>query len=98
MKERLPLSIVAGGVLCEACRPSRRGVVSVSNEVIQTLRAASAIDETESGMEPTELGRPGDFAINPSSQGELRAVMSNYFAHLVGHRLRMSEYLGASGS
>jgi hypothetical protein len=34
-------------------------------------------------------------AIGEKIKGELRAVMSNYFAHVVGHRLRMSDYLKA---
>jgi DNA repair protein RecO (recombination protein O) len=33
--------------------------------------------------------------IPPKLRGELRAIMNNYFAHLVGHKLRMPEHLGA---
>jgi hypothetical protein len=56
-------------------------VVSVSSRVIATLRNASE------GSKPVIL--------EPAIRGELRAVMNNYFAHLLGHRLKMSEYLGA---
>lgn len=79
---RVPFGMTAGGVLCEECRPGRRGVVSVSGPVITAMRhAAGGEDERQ------------PLAIDPAIRGELRAVMGNYFAHLVGHRLRMSEHL-----
>ena len=81
---RVPLSLAAGGVLCGECRPGRRGVVGVSGAVITALQRAGG--ELEDHEQP--------LTIDPTIRGELRAVMGNYFAHLVGHRLRMSEYLG----
>ena len=78
-KERFHFGMTTGGVLCDECRPGRRGVVSVSGAVIETLQKA------------THNATP----IDPSIRGELRAVMGNYFAHLLGHRLRMTEFLGA---
>src|SRR5262245_52921597 len=80
---RVAFGMVGGGVLCGECRPGRRGVVNISGAVIRTLQKASAAEEKNS------------FEIEPAIRGELRAVMSNYFAHLIGHRLRMSDYLGA---
>jgi DNA repair protein RecO (recombination protein O) len=81
--ERVALGMTVGGVLCTACRPGRRQVVSVSGSVITTLRQASEIT-AESPIE-----------IAPRVRGELRAIMNNYLAHLVGHKLRMPEHLGA---
>ena len=81
---RVPFAMTAGGVLCGECRPGRRGVVSVSGPVITALQQAAGANESE--MHP--------LAMEQTLRGELRAVMANYFAHLVGHRLRMSEYLG----
>lgn len=83
LDKRVPLDMAAGGVLCNECRPSRRGVVSVSGGVIAALRQMTEQNGTE-------------YRLNSTILGELRAVMSNYFAHLVGHRLRMSAYLGAA--
>lgn len=82
---RVPFGMTAGGVLCDNCRPGRRGVVSVSSQVIDALREAGS-REGEAPAEP----------IAPAIHGELRAVMNNYFAHLIGHRLRMSDSLGGS--
>ena len=79
--KRVAFGMTAGGVLCDECRPGRRGVVSVSGAVIETLRTMS-----EQNQEA--------IAIDPAIRGELRAVMGNYFAHLIGHRLRLSDYLG----
>jgi DNA repair protein RecO (recombination protein O) len=90
--KRVAFGMTAGGVLCEDCRPGRRGVVSVSSGVIGAMRSASEL-VTASNAEQTD--KP-PFMLDPVIQGELRAVMNNYFAHLVGHRLKMSEYLGAN--
>jgi DNA repair protein RecO (recombination protein O) len=79
---RVPFGMTAGGVLCAECRPGKRGVVSVSAPLIAALIQASAVDAMQS------------LALDPALRGELRAVMGNYFAHLVGHPLRLSEHLG----
>ena len=78
---RAAFGMTAGGVLCAACRPGRRQVVSVSGPVITAMRQAAS---------------GGEWTIDVKYQGELRAVMANYVAHQVGHRLRTSEYLAAS--
>ena len=77
--KRVHFGMTVGGVLCDECRPGRRGIVSVSGDVIEALRKATE----------------GQSQIDPAIRGELRAVMGNYFAHLLGHRLRMTEFLGA---
>ena len=79
--DRVAFGMTAGGVLCTDCRPGRRQVVSVSGRVIETLQEFSG------------TGQPAD--ISSKLRGELRAIMNNYFAHLVGHKLRMPEHLGA---
>jgi DNA repair protein RecO (recombination protein O) len=89
-EKRVAFGMTAGGVLCEECRPGRRGVVSVSRAVIEAMRDGS---ELVTGTQ--QNGGNTQFSLEPSLQGELRAVMNNYFAHLVGHRLKMSDYLGA---
>jgi DNA repair protein RecO (recombination protein O) len=82
---RVPFGMTVGGVLCEQCRPGRRGVISVSGGLISALRkTTTAVDPAAEGL-----------SIETNIQGELRAVMSNYFAHLLGRRLRMSQYMGA---
>jgi hypothetical protein len=83
--------MTTGGVLCEECRPGRRGVVSVSRGVIEVMQSATALAMETAGP----ASRSAALTIDPSLHGELRAVMNNYLAHLVGHRLKMSEYLGA---
>ena len=85
MAPRIAFGMTAGGVLCPSCRPGRRQVVSVSGPVIAALRQAA---EETSGAEH-------QIDIAPKLRGELRAIMNNYFAHLVGHKLRMPEHLGA---
>jgi DNA repair protein RecO (recombination protein O) len=80
--KRVAFGMTAGGVLCDDCRPGRRGVVSVTSGVIDALRTVSESEEASQ--------------LDPTIRGELRAVMSKYFAHLIGHRLRLSDYLGVT--
>jgi len=82
--DRVPLSMIAGGVLCSECRPGRRGVAAVSGGVLAALRSASEVESASQWM------------LEPNLRGELRGVMNSYFAHLVGHRLHMPPYLGNS--
>lgn len=82
---RVAFGMTAGGVLCAICRPGRRQVVSVSGPVIAALRQAA-----EGTEQPDQA-----LVVEPKLRGELRAIMNNYFAHLVGHKLRMPEHLGA---
>jgi DNA repair protein RecO (recombination protein O) len=81
-EKRVHFGLTSGGVLCDDCRPGRRGVVSVTSGVIAALRGAS--DGSKS------------VTVEPAIRGELRAMMNNYFAHLLGHRLKMGEYLGTT--
>ena len=80
---RVAFGMTAGGVLCPTCRPGRRQVVSVSGAVIEVLRRAA------------EAETAGEVTTEKAVRGELRAIMNNYFAHLIGHKLRMPEHLGA---
>jgi len=113
IEKRVAFGMTAGGVLCEDCRPGRRGVVSVSRPVIEAMKTASYLSTNRTGfgaaLDPhpnplpegeatveRRLNTLPEFRLDPAIQGELRAVMNNYFAHLVGHRLKMSEYLGAN--
>src|SRR4051794_36214564 len=58
--KRVAFGMTAGGVLCDECRPGRRGVVSISSDVLRALRDGSQND---------------DLQLEPTVHGELRAVM-----------------------
>ena len=80
---RVSFGLLAGGVLCEKCRVGKRHLVSVSGPVVEALTRFAAPDDV---WRTTEL---------PSTvRGELRGVLNKYLTHLVGHRLKMHEYLG----
>jgi DNA repair protein RecO (recombination protein O) len=82
---RVAFGLTAGGVLCPDCRSGQRQVVSVSLPVIETLQRFA----TAEGDAWKEL------KINERIRGELRGLWNNYLAHLVGHKLRMHEFLGS---
>lgn len=84
---RLPFGLLAGGLLCAACRSGQRQVVSVRAEVVETLRRFSAAASQGPQFDWQSLEVPVD------QRGELRGLMSNYLNHLTGHRLRLQAYL-----
>lgn len=89
---RVALGLLAGGVLCPACKVGRRAVVGLSEAAYGWLcRLAAATPRAAGGSaestETTEAEPPAEVC------GELRAVMNQYLAHRLGHRLRMSSYL-----
>jgi DNA repair protein RecO (recombination protein O) len=82
---RVAFGLTAGGVLCPQCRPGHRQVASVSGEAIKALRQFAELD----------VDHAQGVSLEPSVRGELRGVWNNYLAHLMGHKPRMHEFLGA---
>lgn len=76
--------LLHGGVLCSQCRVGKRHVVAVSPAVLQTM-------ETFADTEHHDW-RQHDFS--KINRGELRGVMNQYIAHLMGKKPRLAGYLG----
>lgn len=85
---RVAFGQLAGGVLCPQCKTGKRKVVAVSAEVLQTLRQFAEPD--------SEAWR--ELEIERRTRGELRAVLNQYLYDLIGHKLKMHEYLGTLGA
>jgi DNA repair protein RecO (recombination protein O) len=81
---RVTFGLLAGGVLCGKCQSGKRQLVSLSAAALESLRCFAGEDG-----EPTP-----EADVPPAVRGELRGVVNNYLAHLVGHRPRMHKYLG----
>lgn len=77
---RQSFGMLDGGLLCSRCRGGRRAVVSVSAPVLAVLRllAASVADAPDP---------------DPRLEGEVRAVMNTYVAHVLGRRARLAPRL-----
>ena len=83
--ERISFGLLAGGVLCSKCRVGKRQVVSVHGGTIRAMASLSDLQtDTWKRLE-----------LDARTRGELRGVMNNYLAHVLGHRPRMQEYLTA---
>lgn len=85
---RVAFGLLAGGVLCDACRSGQRHVVSLSGAALGAMRTF-AEPVAESSVLPQ---------LDPKVRGELRGVINNYMAHLLGHKPKMQGYLGALAS
>ncbi|MEX0939569.1 MAG: DNA repair protein RecO [Pirellulales bacterium] len=82
---RVPFGLIAGGVMCRKCRQGKRQVVAVSSPVIRTMSRFANQRLIAETSEP----------VDRHTLGELRAIMNQYITHLLGHRLRLHEYLGS---
>ena len=85
---RVPFGQLAGGVLCGACRPGKRQVVSVRAVAIDALRKLA--DEQDQGWPALTLDR--------ATSGELRGLMNQYLCNLLGRKLRMPAYLASKAT
>lgn len=83
---RTAFGFAVGGVLCEACRPGKKHVVSLSNEAIESLEALASENEAWQSR-----------VIERRHAGEMRGAVSQYVVYLLGHKPRMHEYLGVPG-
>lgn len=100
---RLPFGYLAGGVLCAACRPGQRHVVSLSRDGWQSLRTAAANDWLgnrraarweEEGSMVEELGAAPPPKMPKPVAGELRGFLNHWAAHLLGRKLDTQSWLG----
>ncbi|MEX2185672.1 MAG: DNA repair protein RecO [Pirellulales bacterium] len=82
---RVPFGHTAGGVLCAACRPGKRNVVSLSALALAAL--AKMNDEANATNENA-------IEIDRNTRGELRGLLNHYIAHLVGHELKTQRSFG----
>ena len=83
---RFAFGQLSGGVLCGECRAGQRKVVSVRRETIDVLRRYAAGELSSPASLPAHL------------LGEIRGVMNQYLANLLGRRPRMHQYLGILAS
>ena len=77
---RVAFGLLAGGVLCTACRPGKRQVVSLTVPAWQTLRLWAQPDLGQLSIPERKVGN------------ELRAVVSHYLQNLLGSKPRLQEY------
>ena len=80
---RVAFSQLCGGTLCRKCRPGKRHVISLSRRAWQALVATGATD--------SEAWRQVKF--DRSTIQELRSVLNQYMSGLIGHKLRLMDYL-----
>ena len=80
---RIAFGHLDGGVLCAKCRGGKKQVASVSAGVLRVMAQLADRDD--------RLWRR--LEINARARGELRGLMNQYMAHLLGKKPRMQPYL-----
>ena len=88
MSGRVPFGVQAGGVLCPRCRAGQRQVIGVKVETLQLLRTFSGHTRSEGDQIEPPLALP------TAGRGELRGIVNQFLANLIGRRPRMHQYLG----
>lgn len=79
----MPFAPLDGGVLCAECRSGKTQVVTLSAGSVRLM--ATLADPAERLWQRV--------SIDPKRQGELRRVLNQYVAHLLGQRPRLQAYL-----
>ncbi|HCP84190.1 MAG: DNA repair protein RecO [Rhodopirellula sp.] len=80
--KRVPFGQLSGGVLCPGCRVGRTKVIGISSDVLETMITLSE----------TATADVND-VISPRVLGELRGLLNNYIAHLLGKRPRLHKFM-----
>ena len=78
---RIPFSLEAGGIVCRACRPRQRSIISIRRELLQLIRDLQSAENRNPGVIPQNL------------HGELRGTLNRYIQTVVGSLPRMQTYL-----
>jgi DNA repair protein RecO (recombination protein O) len=93
--------LLNGGVLCPRCRPGKRSVVQIRGETVEAMRHLSgrdregnivASDALETGENPMLVCEAG-ISIPRASRGEIRGLLDQYLANLIGHKPSTSQWL-----
>lgn len=80
---QVPFALLDGGVVCAECRPGKTHVVDLTAGSVRLMAALA--DPTNRLWQRVTL--------DPQRRGEIRRVLNQYVAHLLGHRPRMHAYL-----
>lgn len=80
---RIPFGLLDGGVLCAKCRAGKKEVVLVSAGV---LRAMDQLADPD-GVVWRKM------QLSSGCLGEMRGLLNRYFAHLLGRKPKLHEYL-----
>jgi DNA repair protein RecO (recombination protein O) len=79
-REGVPFGLQAGGVYCPRCRSGKRGVVILRGETVGWMQAA--------GTPASGTATASSNSLSRASQGELRGLLDQYLANLLGWRPR----------
>jgi DNA repair protein RecO (recombination protein O) len=82
--QRVPFAMLAGGALCSRCRVGKKQVASVHVSVLKLMKEFA--EPKSNHWQTTPIDR--------RIYGELRGVLNNYIAHLLGHPPKMHKLLG----
>ena len=80
--------LLSGGVLCDACRITNRGIVLMQIESLRWMLNSTGTEALDKVPQ----------ALPARSYGEIRGLMNRYMADLCGGPLRLSSYLPAGSA
>ena len=81
---RVAFGLSDGGVLCPKHRSGKRHVAAVTPKTLEVMKQVTDLEGSAWRHLEVEAG----------TLGELRGVLNQYFAHLIGKKPRMHAYLG----
>lgn len=81
-RRRVAFGLLAGGVFCDTCRGGKRNVVGLQKPTLHLMRELA---NTKRSL--------NDIDGQAASAGELRGLMDQYVADLIGYRPKMQSWL-----
>jgi len=88
---RVTFSLAAGGVLCAKCRAGQRQLISVHVATPATLDLFAKSSDAAAPRGTSDDWR--DWTVPAAQRGEIRGIMNQYLANLLGKRPRLHDYL-----
>ncbi len=93
--ESVAFGILGGGVYCDHCRSGKRSVVKLQRETLQWMRRLGEMADGATGVNEltTEYENETRTTLPPACRGELRGILDQYMANLLGYRPKTSAWL-----
>lgn len=93
--ESVSFGLLAGGVFCSRCRIGKRSTVKLKQETLGWMRELSGVEPAcmLSATVTRDRETTGPTAMPAAVRGEMRGVLDQYTANLLGYRPRTTAWL-----
>ncbi len=91
--DSVAFGMLGGGVYCDQCRSGKRSVVKMQRETLEWMRRLGESADTNNNHISTDNKTGSKIDLPPGCRGELRGIMDQYTANLLGYRPKTTTWL-----